>query len=137
MSTESLLVAVVAGVITSIFIHFSLMVYRRILAPLYQKITYQGISVNGQWVGKVVTPAGSKADGIADIEQAGDKLFITLTFSVKRESESEIEQRVFKGQGSLYNRLILFTAQNVNEAQIGCRTYLLEVVEGGEKLVGF
>ena len=38
---------------------------------------------NGQWVGRVVTPAGTEADGIADIEQVGNKLSITLTFSVK------------------------------------------------------
>lgn len=112
------------------------MFFRRIIIPAYQKVVYRGIYINGKWFTNVVTPVGTEAHGIADIEQIGDKFSITFTFSLKRKDKSEIEQRIFKGHGTLYNHLVIFTAKNINKAQIGYRTYLLEVNKGGEMLTG-
>jgi hypothetical protein len=59
--SETILLGVVSGVITSFILYWLAVTFTRIILPWYQRIIYKGIDVSGEWVGKL------KAKGNDDV----------------------------------------------------------------------
>lgn len=56
--SETIILGVASGVITSLFLYLLSIIFTRIILPWYQRLTYGGIDVSGEWIGKL---KGNKA----------------------------------------------------------------------------
>lgn len=125
-----------AGIAAGMLLQALAAIFKQIILPWYQQVTFNGVDICGHWYYESVTPSGMKIFGNIQVAQHADQLNVSITKSQSREGSDTIEIKTYKLSGSLRDRLVILGGNNINPKQLGRQVYLLEVVNGGMSLTG-
>lgn len=133
--TSEIIVSLITSVITWTVLIFG----KNVIIPFYETIVYKGILVSGTW-----THTSTLHQGTHDETTYTEKLFL-------KQSASSIEGNytvvsLFKDntqvvstydiKGRVKDGYIVLTANIQDQKQIGCGSFVLKVISGGQKLFG-
>ena len=133
--SETIILGIIAGVLTTIFIALSLAVLNSLLIPWYRKIVYPGIDISGEWNTSLQTKDVNET-AIMVIEQRADKISCIMTISIHH-SETDIEMKTYKMSGQFEDSFLSLRGKNINNKHIGIDVALLQVINGGNKMIGY
>ncbi len=137
--TESIVIGVVSGVLTSVAIAAFLLFVRKVAIPWYQSITYSGINLSGTW--HAVDPTMSQRIEITLNQTAknikGRATFTHIPDDDDEESCSYEPTRTFTLTGLTQDRFVNLTLRHTDINRLGINCYLLEVIGDGRKMSGF
>lgn len=131
---STIFLSVLSGIITSSLIFLFVQLFRTVVIPWYQELTYQGVKVCGTWYTKL-----NNGDQLITIElaQSANQLDGTATFSTNKQVNSHYEPlRVFLLKGSVQDRFLSLSGAHRDRQRLGISSFLLEVIGDGRKLKG-
>ncbi len=133
--TESIVIGIISGILTSIAILIGSRIFNRIVLPWYQSLIYSGILVEGQWYTGSVPNSTQEAK--LELDQYAHRIKGIATYTDGSTVNSFSEKvRTFKVSGTLKDRFVLLTLEHTDRKRIGVTAYLLEVVGDGRIMKG-
>lgn len=132
--TQTIILGVISGVVTSALITLVISIIRNILIPWYRSFIYRGIDISGKWQ-SLLEKHGVKETAILEVKQRADKVVCVMSISIEKEGKTEL--RVFEVEGKIEDLVLSLRGRNTNKKRIGINVALLEVVNGGKKMVGY
>lgn len=78
---ESLILGVLAGVITSALIYAFVVLFREVLVPAYRRLIYRGVDISGEWRYSIKFKSGVSRAFVISLKQKAHAVsgFVTLT----------------------------------------------------------
>ena len=131
--TESIILGVVAGLLTSAVLLITKSIIINVLLPLYRQFMYRGIHINGTW-----HHVNSSQKLLLELKQSCEKLNGKATLQwVNSENHFHIESiRTFDVSGCIETRFITLTFRHTDRSRLGIITCLLQVDGDGTILSG-
>ena len=122
-----ILIGVFSGVITTIVIYILNVIFKRILLPWYQAISYKGIDVSGSWEGNI----DSKKDiiyftGKLTLQQNAHDLIGSYVI-VKYENEKVLKITSMKVSGTVWEGFVSLTCRTVSNKNLSFGSMLLKI----------
>ena len=133
--SESIVLGIVTGVITSVFIAVLATLFNKIIIPWYRSIIYSGIDISGEWTSSFNTPNIKETASII-IKQKADKISGVMTISIHH-SKDKTGIKNYEMKGELEDRLLSLRGRNIDNKHIGVDVALLEVINGGNTMLGY
>ena len=134
--SESIVLGVASGVITSIIVLLVSVFMRKVLIPWYRQIIYHGIDVDGEWTTKTVYPSGNAQEMLMTIEQKADKVVGLVNVVNSNKGVDDLEMKVYRISGKIRDRFLLIQGYNSDKKSLGFQSELLEIVGDGKKMKG-
>ena len=136
--SSSIILGVVSGILTSLLIWLILQLFKNLLLPWYQTITYQGLKISGTWIGLyTVTENPSTTDDpdyIINIEQRGHVVQGTLIRNKNQGGTRDPKE--FKFNGTFRDGNLVFTYKPKDDTRLGLGAYVLMLTDDGRKFSG-
>ncbi|NIK51929.1 hypothetical protein [Xanthomonas arboricola] len=137
--TQSIVVGVVSGVLTSIGIAVFLLFVKKVFIPWYQSITYSGINLSGTWY--AVDPTMAQRIEITLKQTAkhikGHAVFTHIPDEEDDDNPFSYEPtRTFNLTGLTQDRFVALTLRHTDINRLGINCYLLEVIGDGRRMSG-
>ncbi|MBB2494861.1 hypothetical protein [Aquipseudomonas ullengensis] len=131
--TESIILGIVAGLLTSAVLLITKSIIINILLPLYRQFMYRGIHINGTW-----HHINSSQKLLLELKQNCEKLSGKATLQwISSNNHFHIESiRTFDVSGCLETRFITLTFRHTDRSRLGIITCLLQVDGDGTILSG-
>ncbi len=123
---ENILLGVVAGVITSILLYWFSLILIRIIIPWYQRTTYKGIDVSGEWVGKVTGTENVFWNVTLNITQNAHALVGTMT-TVKYIKSIEDRITSMNVSGEVWEGFVSLKCRTVSSKNLSFGSMLLKI----------
>lgn len=135
----SIIIGVISGIITSAVIWFFVNLFKTKVLPWYQSITYQGVKINGDWIGFY---QHSKSTNIDEddphynihINQKGHQIYGEMTRSKNQDGTRDSKTFVFNGLFKDGN--LVFSYKPKDSTRLGLGSYVLKLKDDGKKLHG-
>jgi hypothetical protein len=132
--SENIVIGIITGILTSAFIALFVAVCQKIIMPWYLELIYNGLNIDGEWATSFIIE-GVEEEAILIIDQRATKLGATMTISTCR-PDGETSVKTYRLHGRFENRFVVLSGKNINKQQLGVNVMLLQVSDGGNKLVG-
>lgn len=131
--TESIILGIVAGLLTSAVLLITKSIIITVFLPLYRQFMYRGIHINGTW-----HHVNSSQKLLLELKQNCEKLSGKATLQwIDSENHFHIESiRTFDVSGCLESRFITLTFRHTDRSRLGIITCLLQVDGDGTILSG-
>jgi len=131
---STIFLSVVSGIITSCIVFLMISLFKNLVIPWYQKLTYQGIDVCGAWYASFGT---SRQIVSLELIQSANHLHGIATFSTDQLPHNHYEPvRIFQVNGIVQDRFLSLSGMHRDRQRLGINSYLLEVIGDGRKLQG-
>lgn len=134
--SETLIIGIITGIITSLVLYLATTVFKRIVIPWYRVLIYNGIDLNGEWIGYKEFDNGIIQNYLFIVEQNDTNLSATMTLTKRNNKNNNQEIKTYKYIGDIRDRFIAITGRNINKKSIGINTALFEVQGDGTILKG-
>lgn len=133
-TTNSILIGVVTGILTSALLYGATQVFQRIIVPWCERLLYSGVEIAGEWEA-TETPFPQAIR--MSLKQHAGVLSGTVTYQ-NADSENGAKEmlRVFAATGDLSDRFVCLRLRHRGRRRIGVIHYLLEVVGDGRTMRG-
>lgn len=136
MSTSlNILLGVVGGVLTSGFLFFLSVIFRKIVFPWYQDLIYRGINIEDIWECETEFDITMEYS-LLTIKQVANKFTGNCILTSENKETNEKEIRTFNCSGQIRDRLVIINQIISNNKQIGISTELLEIIGDGKTMKG-
>jgi lipopolysaccharide export LptBFGC system permease protein LptF len=132
---ETIILSVISGVITSVFIFLCIAIFNKIIIPWYRQTIYRGLDINGTW--ETTNHHENVIDEIQlDINQHEQNISGAMSV-IKIDSETnEIEVKTLDLTGTFQDGHLMLIGNNKDKKLRSHITYLANIVEGGYALHG-
>lgn len=134
-ATESLLLGVVAGIITSLVLYALKALFTTILIPKFEDLRYKGVRLDGEWRGNNDT-SDFKVDYRLLIKQNAHRVSGRMQITKTGKNIPETENLEFKIEGTVWEGFLNLGAWSMDSSRLGFGADLLQIKEGGRKLEG-
>ena len=78
-STESLVIGIISGILTSILLLLAANFINKILIPWYQTLIYRGVNISGTWIARFETVNNRFIENRFHLNQKGIMLMVPRT----------------------------------------------------------
>ncbi len=133
--SSTIVLGVASGLVASFLFVSIVIVFNKVVIPWYRSLIYSGVDISGEWESKLKMHE-RKETGALIIKQKADKISCIMTISVQYSDDDDVEIKVFKLNGKIEDRVIYLAGKNINRKHIGIDIALLELSNGGKKMVG-
>jgi len=130
--SETIILSVVSGVITSAFIFLLIKIFYKIIIPWYKNTIYSGIDISGTWEEVILKNSDHMTLKLKQHERKVSG--IAILKSNKEAEESKTTTLLINGH--LQDGYLLLTLKNKDRKVQSLSTYLLKINGGGSKLNG-
>lgn len=132
--SQNLILGVIGGVVTSILIWVSLVVWRKQLRPAWEKMHYKGFDVSGKW--NLVELDGKTGEDIGfaeklDLSQSAHRL--TGTDRV----DSDGRNLTYSAVGEIRDSFVSLRMNLTSRKRLGYAIVLCRIEGDGEEMSGF
>jgi hypothetical protein len=136
-TSESIILGIVSGLITSVLVYLIVLVFNKIVQPWFQDIIYSGVRIDGQWyTQKTFRNGDTIQDELLELNQHAHKISGTRTLTKRYKANDSIEIKTFKIEGKIRDRYVLLSFDNIDKRKFGIESSLYEITSGGEDLIG-
>jgi hypothetical protein len=138
--SNSIVVGVVSGVITSVVVWLFILLAKHVILPWYQSITYRGGKIHGEWIGfyqhvaEGVSTSDNDPNYSISIDQKGHHIRGTLIRHVAQNGERDLKVFLFQGLFKDGNLVIWYKPQD--ETRMGMGSYVMKLINDGRKMEG-
>lgn len=147
--SESIILGVVSGILTSFVIWLIIKLFQKIVLPWYQNFTYQGLKISGSWVGfyenkfnhtndpkssNNITRNNNDPDYSIHLKQKGHIIYGTLTRNKTSAGERDIKE--FEFEGLFRNGDLVFYYKPKDQTRLGLGCYVMKLADDGRKFEG-
>ncbi|TSA17858.1 hypothetical protein D4R75_11965 [bacterium] len=133
--TESIVIGVVSGILTSACLLLFVQIFRNVVLPWYQSLVYSGLLIEGTWIATKIP--SSTQDVRLELKQKAHHIEGTATYVLNDTMASTSERiRNFRIAGSIRERFVIMTLQHTDRERIGVAAQLLEVTGDGRRMHG-
>jgi hypothetical protein len=140
-TSYAIFVGVISGIITTAVLVALSEVFRRIVLPWYQAITYRGIIIEGEWEIRSVIPDLAAQVATLELRQQACALSgistLVVAESPDRQSARYEAVRTFRLSGTINDRLVEISFRHRDVTRLGAGVWVLEVVGDGRRMKGF
>ena len=140
-TTTSIIIGIIAGIITTLILELSRRIFFKIVIPWYQALVYKGIDISGEWVANIIIQ--KKGEKIAlkrklfmSIDQKGHKITGDFTIQNILENESINSVSSYKLSGKISDNYVCLNYARKSQKKIGLGNLLFKVTGLGDRLVG-
>lgn len=132
-ASESIVLGVVAGVLTTLIVLGFGALIRRVVLPWYRDFIYDGVEIEGEWNLISETEQGARLS----LKQSAYSLSGTCTFVSHDENPLGYEAlRVFAVKGTIREKLVELSFRHIDRARLGAGVFLFEVKGDGRRMSG-
>ncbi len=133
-SSQTVILGVVSGVITSGLLYLAVIIFKRVILPWYQNLIYSGTEIAGEWYCYARDLAQNAK---FELTQHANQLKGQAIYVHADEGDVEIEKlRTFTVTGIIEERFVQLNLKHVDKTRIGLVSYLLEVKGDGRRMSG-
>ena len=132
--SETIIIGIITGVATSVLIALSILIFNGVIVPWYRQTIYKGIDVSGEWSSSLEIK-GVKETFIMNIRQKANSISCLMTVNIHH-SDKDTEIKTYKLNGIFEDRFLSLIGKNINKQNIGVNVMLLEIRDGGNKMLG-
>ncbi|WP_136523561.1 hypothetical protein [Geomonas ferrireducens] len=133
-SSQTVILGVVSGVITSGLLYLALTIFKAVILPWYQNVIYSGTQIAGEWYCYARDLAQNAK---FELTQHANELKGQAVYIHADEGDVEIEKlRTFSVSGIIEERFVQLNLKHVDKTRIGLVSYLLEVKGDGRRMSG-
>jgi hypothetical protein len=136
--SSSIFIGVLSGIVTSLIIWLVVQVFKKVLLPSYQSITYQGLEISGTWIGLYVETTNPSTtddpDLIISINQKGHIVDGTLIRNKIQDGTRDNKEFVLKGTFRDGNLVLSYKPKD--NTRLGLGAYVLMLTNDGQKFEG-
>lgn len=134
--SENIILGIVSGLLTSMLAFFLLQIFKSVILPWYQKVTYNGLDISGQWLERHMIAGILNQESTITIRQVSHKIKGEITI-VKRGASNEVfKTKHFGFEGSFYDTFINISCWNKDKKQLGTTNYILQIKGNGSSFCG-
>ena len=126
---------VVSGVITTVLLSIVYVIFRKIITPWIEEITYKGVNVSGRWHYTTSRHEGHNFEITLDLKQRAQRVTGTLSAKTTRPDTEYINHYQIT-RGEVSDNQLLFTYRALLSDRTGLGSFLLKVTRGGTELIG-
>jgi hypothetical protein len=132
----SIVLGVVSGIITSFILWTVISIFRKILLPWYQGVIYQGLSIEGTWIGFYEDSKFNESDPdfSIDIRQKGANVRGVINRHKVAGGGREI--KAFNFSGIFREANLVITYQPVDGTRLGLGSYVMLLSDDGRRFEG-
>ena len=139
---------VLSGVITSAILFLLFLLKEKVFNPWLENRLYKGVMLDGSWTGKrsrslaSVNPKTASTHELniqMDLKQSGYKIqgiFSADSGITIQKDKTRQYSNVYRIHGHIQDNFVVLEYYPFSRKRVGIGTFLLEVREGGKKLVG-
>ncbi|NLC61702.1 MAG: hypothetical protein GX761_10545 [Gammaproteobacteria bacterium] len=137
--SHSVFTGVFSGILTALAIAVLVEVFRKIVLPWYQAVTYSGINLSGSW--HAVDPTMAQRIELV-LHQNAKSLKGHAVFTYRPDEDGYPSPvgyepvRTFDLTGITQDRFVALTLRHRDLRRLGINCYLLEVIGDGRKMAG-
>jgi hypothetical protein len=126
--SESIIIGIVSGLITSSLIYLLIQVFNKIVRPWYQDIIYSGVRIDGQWYTQKTFLNGEIIqDELLELKQHAYKIIGTYTVTKRYKDSESIEIKTFTVEGKkIRDRFVRLNSHNIDKRKIGVNVRCLK-----------
>lgn len=135
-ASESIILGVVSGILTSVVLELLTGFVRKVLIPWYRQLIYKGIDISGDWYSSKTNPSGNVQETVMSIKQRADKVTCSMTIAKKNQKTNQTEIKTFDFLGGIQDRFVSISGKNVDKQALGIHSELLEIVGDGKIMQG-
>ncbi|MCU0678461.1 MAG: hypothetical protein MUF19_02655 [Candidatus Pacebacteria bacterium] len=136
--SSSIILGVVSGITTSLFVWVIVKIFNAVILPWYQTVTYQGSDISGTWIciyTKSQNPSTiDDPDQSISIEQHGHT--IAGSIFLNKQPNGDRNTKEFKFRGIFRDGHLVFTYEPKDKTKLGLGTHVLRLINDGQKLEG-
>ena len=136
MTSDAIIWGVVTGVLAGILLQMFARFIRTVIIPWYQGLVYRGVMIDGQWFTEVELYEGLSQEITYELKQNATEISGLATIHEIKENGERTDQKMFKLNGYIKDRIVGLHGKNINRKQLGQNVFLLEIEAGGTKMVG-
>ncbi len=136
----SIFIGVISGVMTSALIWLAAKFFQNVIKPEIQAITYQGVKIDGTWVGLYESVSPMFKQSVDDppytiyIEQKGHSVKGELLRNKDRNGTRDVKAFVFTGL--FKDKSLVLWYKPKDETRLGSGSYVMRLVADGKRLEG-
>lgn len=120
-ASASIIVGVVSGILTSLVIWITLQLFKKVVLPWYQELTYQGLNISGGWIGiysHTENPSTiDDPDYMVDITQQGH--IVNGTIILRKQPTGDRSSKEFLFNGTFRDGNLVFTYKPKDNTRLG------------------
>lgn len=136
----SIVIGVLSGVLTSFLVWLLVLVFEKIVMPWYQKVVYRGVVIDGEWF--LFYKKGEFEGQSTNAESVGTVLFTQRGHKIlgevyyNKNLNGSLCNKKFFIEGFLKDNHLVCTLEVKDPKKMGIGTYVMELVEDGNRLDG-
>ena len=129
------IIGIATGIVTSAILLLIKTLWDKNLYPFLQELKYQGVKIDGKWVGKLIDPSNN--------ERSDFKLFVTQSalnlsghFNLKHTGQNNSFDVDFIAQGKIWEGYMILNLTPMDRRITSYATSLMKIGGGGGALLG-
>lgn len=133
----AIFVGVISGIVASILLSAAIKIFNNNVLPWYQSLVYKGINIDGEWNGFYKSEKQKKTripQLVVFIRQHGNQ--ITGEWVLKSQPSGKKEIKTYSMRGVFRDNYLLLTFEPKDKTRFSAGTFLMELLEDGQKLEG-
>jgi hypothetical protein len=135
----SIFIGIISGVITSALVSFSIKLFKDLVVPWIQSLTYQGVKISGTWIGFYSSSSTSKQSQddpsyTIYIKQKGHSVEGEMIRNKDGMGRRDVKAFLFSGLFKDKNLVLHYRAKD--ETRLGSGSYVMKLVGDGRKFEG-
>lgn len=130
--SETIIVGVITGIITSFVLFTFNKLIKNSLIPWYRSVIYKGMNVSGQWFSYSLF----SQKVVLEIEQNCEVIKGKATYVLESDDSETDTIRTFDVKGEIRNKFIIMNLYHTDNRKLGVVTYLFEAVGDGSIMEG-
>ena len=134
-NSETIIIGVVSGVLTSAFLYIAIQIFNKIILPWYRGVIYSGVNIEGQWIEEHDFGNGNQQSATFRLIQKANSISGSVT--VVKSSKGQVTQTdIMNLKGSLKDRLLNVTVTPADSKRLGIGTFLHEITGDATSMEG-
>ncbi len=132
--SESIVIGVVSGILTSFFIWFLVHVFNEYFIPWYQGMVYQGINIAGTWKGFYEGKA--RPYSLINMKQSGHSIEGEQVINLHPYDEKVDSPKVVLLKGTFSDSVLVLTYEPKDKSRLGRGGIVMRLGEDGQVFEG-
>lgn len=132
---NNIMIGVVAGILSTILIQFFISLLKNSLIPLFRRLIYSGIRIDGKWDVKNFHKRATQ-EYIMELNQKADKVVGTVVSYKKHLDIERTDCEIFELTGCIRNRLFFGMMTPTDPNRLGQLCFIFDIIKDGSELNG-